>query len=45
MKVLFISGYVQDALDRADVSEANFLLKPFSLKELAGKVRDVLDAL
>ncbi len=45
LKVLFISGYVQDALDRADVSEANFLLKPFSLKELAGKVRDVLDAL
>jgi two-component system, cell cycle sensor histidine kinase and response regulator CckA len=45
LKVLFISGYVQDAIDRADVSEANFLLKPFSLKDLAARVRDVLDAL
>jgi two-component system, cell cycle sensor histidine kinase and response regulator CckA len=44
LRVLFISGYVQDALDRLDVSEANILLKPFSLKELADKVRSVLDA-
>jgi len=45
IKVLFMSGYVQDALDRSDVAESNFLMKPFSLKQLTEKVRAILDAL
>jgi two-component system cell cycle sensor histidine kinase/response regulator CckA len=44
-RVLFLSGYAgQTVLDHevADV-ESNFLQKPFTLKQLAGKVRAVLD--
>ena len=44
LRVLFISGYVPAMADRADVSEANFLLKPFTLRDLSEKVRSVLDA-
>jgi two-component system cell cycle sensor histidine kinase/response regulator CckA len=44
MKIIFISGYAEDAfrrnLDRE--VEINFLPKPFSLKQLAGKVKEVL---
>jgi two-component system cell cycle sensor histidine kinase/response regulator CckA len=44
MKVIFISGYTEDAfrqrLDRD--SDIDFLPKPFSLKQLATKVRDVI---
>jgi len=44
MKVIFISGYTEDAfrqrLDSGD--RIHFLPKPFSLKQLAGKVKDVL---
>ena len=44
MKIIFISGYAEDAfrrnLDRG--AEINFLPKPFSLKQLAGKVKEVL---
>jgi two-component system cell cycle sensor histidine kinase/response regulator CckA len=44
-KVVFISGYAEDAF--ADTFGAdhqfNFLPKPFTLKQLAGKVKDVLD--
>ena len=43
LRVLFISGYVPAVADRADVSEANFLLKPFTLRDLSEKVRSVLD--
>ena len=45
LKVLFISGYVEDALARHGIVEevVAFLHKPFSLAELAGKVREVLD--
>ncbi|MGE3956652.1 MAG: PAS domain S-box protein [Vicinamibacterales bacterium] len=43
LKVLFVSGYVQDAADRAGVSGSNFLMKPFTLKEFADKVRGILD--
>ncbi|MBS1816520.1 MAG: PAS domain S-box protein [Acidobacteria bacterium] len=43
LKVLFMSGYVQDALDRADISEADFLLKPFTLKDLSQRVRAAID--
>jgi two-component system cell cycle sensor histidine kinase/response regulator CckA len=44
MKVIFISGYTEDAFrQRLDTDfRIEFLPKPFSLKELAAKVRDVL---
>ena len=46
MKVLFVSGYAEHTVLRhgkIDVT-THFLQKPFSLKMLAGKVREVLDA-
>jgi CheY-like chemotaxis protein len=45
LKVLFLSGYTEDAVVRHGVSEAEsaFLQKPFSLPVLAHKVREVLD--
>jgi PAS domain S-box-containing protein len=44
-RVLFVSGYAgQTVLDHKVVNvENNFLQKPFTLKQLAGKVRTVLD--
>ena len=44
MKVIFISGYTEDAFrQRLDTGEhIHFLPKPFSLKQLAGKVKEVL---
>ncbi len=44
-RVLFVSGYAgQTVLDHKVVDvENNFLQKPFTLKQLAGKVRSVLD--
>jgi len=46
MKVIFISGYTEDAFRQRLDSDVGieFLPKPFSLKELAAKVRDVLGA-
>jgi two-component system, cell cycle sensor histidine kinase and response regulator CckA len=43
--MLFVSGYAgQTVLDHKVVDvESNFLQKPFTLKQLAGKVRGVLD--
>ncbi|TNE42432.1 MAG: response regulator [Alphaproteobacteria bacterium] len=45
IKVIFISGYTEDAfeddLDRPE--DFTFLPKPFSLKELASKVKEVLE--
>jgi two-component system cell cycle sensor histidine kinase/response regulator CckA len=45
MKVLFVSGYTDNALVRHGVLEAEyaFLQKPFTLTALAQKVREVLD--
>jgi len=45
MKVLFVSGYAESTVLRygpIDVTN-NFLQKPFGLKTLAGKIRQVLD--
>jgi two-component system cell cycle sensor histidine kinase/response regulator CckA len=44
MKVIFISGYTEDSFrQRLDSdSDIHFLPKPFSLKQLAGKVKEVI---
>ena len=46
MKVLFVSGYSEQVVLRHQIASlrANFLQKPFTLKSLAAKVREVLDA-
>ena len=46
MKVIFISGYTEDKFrDQLKAGEVvHFLGKPFTLKQLAGKVKDVLEA-
>ncbi len=45
MKVIFISGYTEDSFrQRLDSdSDIHFLPKPFSLKQLATKVKEVID--
>ncbi len=43
MKVIFISGYTEDAFrEKVDREQISFLPKPFSLKQLARTVKDVL---
>jgi two-component system cell cycle sensor histidine kinase/response regulator CckA len=46
MKVIFISGYTEDAFRKrlGDENDIHFLPKPFSLKQLAGKVKEVMIA-
>ncbi len=45
MKIIFISGYAEDAFKKnlAKGEAFSFLPKPFSLKQLAEKVKDVLE--
>lgn len=45
VKVVFISGYAEDAFvdSFGDARSFHFLPKPFTLKQLAGKVKEVLD--
>ncbi len=45
MQVIFISGYAEDALVKMEGSQHpySFLPKPFTLKQLAEKLREVLD--
>jgi PAS domain S-box-containing protein len=46
MAVIFMSGYAEEAFRRHDenASELHFLAKPFGLKQLAAKVKDVLSS-
>lgn len=45
MKIIFISGYTADRMDKEILAEknVNFIFKPVSPKDLLRKVRDVLD--
>jgi two-component system cell cycle sensor histidine kinase/response regulator CckA len=44
LKVIFISGYAEDNFRKrlGDEADIHFLPKPFSLKQLAGKVKEVM---
>jgi len=46
LKVLFTSGYTEEAIERHDAldRDVEFLPKPYTPASLAGKVRDLLDA-
>jgi PAS domain S-box-containing protein len=46
LAVIFMSGYAEEAFRRSEQSseDIHFLPKPFGLKELAAKVKDVLSA-
>ena len=45
LKVLFTSGYTNDAVIKHGISETsqNFLQKPFTFEGLSKKVRDIID--
>src|SRR5208282_6349165 len=43
IRVILMSGYSADAHRRSDSSEMPFLQKPFSMKHLSAKAREVLD--
>jgi two-component system cell cycle sensor histidine kinase/response regulator CckA len=45
LPVLFMSGYAEEQLRREiDIDGMHFLAKPFSVQQIAGKVREVLGA-
>ena len=45
MKVIFISGYTEDSFRESLAKDVtvHFLAKPFNLKELAYKVKEILN--
>jgi PAS domain S-box-containing protein len=45
IKILFVSGYTMDSIKTREIigSDFNFIHKPFQLKKLAMKVREILD--
>jgi FixJ family two-component response regulator len=45
MRVLFTSGYTDDAIVRHGIIEANtnFIQKPFTMETLASKIREIFD--
>jgi two-component system cell cycle sensor histidine kinase/response regulator CckA len=46
MRTLFMSGYLDDSLGERGLppTNVNFIQKPFSPRDIAGKVREILDA-
>ena len=46
MKVIFVSGYAEDAFEKhlPDGSNYTFLAKPFTLKQLVGAVKSATAA-
>ena len=44
MRIIFMSGYAEDAFRRSDerAEDMHFLPKPFGLKQLVAKVKEVL---
>ena len=42
IKFIFTSGYAEEALSYFDQNQHHFLAKPFTLNELASKVKEVL---
>jgi len=46
LKVLFMSGYTDEAISHHGVLDAGvqFIAKPFTIQELTGKIREVLDS-
>ncbi len=44
LKVLFVSGFTEDRISDYQNKNVFFLAKPFTLKQLASKVKDVLEA-
>ena len=45
IKVIFISGYAEDSLNNSIIQDKYtwFLQKPFTLKDLAAKVKGIID--
>jgi two-component system cell cycle sensor histidine kinase/response regulator CckA len=43
LKIIFVSGYAEDALDK-DLSDTTFLSKPLSLKQLVAAVKETMAA-
>jgi two-component system, cell cycle sensor histidine kinase and response regulator CckA len=47
LKIIFVSGYAEDAFQRHlsdDGQQFDFLAKPFTLKQLVAKVKDTMAA-
>jgi two-component system cell cycle sensor histidine kinase/response regulator CckA len=44
IKIIFVSGYAEDAFDKAlpDHQQFNFLPKPFTLKQLVSAVKETM---